>query len=640
MAASAGDALLQLITGTSPDVIVVLDPTGEVTFCSPAVERLLGWAAGALVGQRLAALAHEGDRPGLEEVLGAVRQGVPGVLQFRLRGADGRHRWVDCSAGLAAGEEAAGRCVCILRDEEERHAARAYADEALAEKERYLRAIFENALDAMVIVDGDGTIVDANPAAERLAGAGPASPAGATIMGQALKSLVTPSRVDELRGTWSRFLLERQLSGRTEIATVVGPRAVEYALVADVLPGLHLGIIRDVTELLGMQAALALADRLASMGTVAAGVAHELKNPLAYVGANLEFLQEGLAGIAARRPEEARAVAPLAEAVREALVGQQRMQVIVRDLKTFSRDDDSADAVADVHRVLESCINMSWSEVKRRATLRKELRAVPPVRISDARLGQVFLNLLINAAQAIPEGDPRRHEVGLATRPLEGGWVEVEVWDTGLGIPPEVRARIFEPFFTTKRPGEGTGLGLSICKSIVETAGGSIAVESEPGRGARFRVVLPAAEGMAPSVDLRRRPRVLVLDDEPLVASAIERALLAEWDVQSLTRAASLAERLARGERYHVVLCDLSLPEEDGVAVHRMLKRLDPRLALRTGFLTGGTVPAAARAYCEAEAIERLEKPFEVLKLRALVARLAARGTAGEVAPPPGVGPV
>jgi CheY-like chemotaxis protein/anti-sigma regulatory factor (Ser/Thr protein kinase) len=283
---------------------------------------------------------------------------------------------------------------------------------------------------------------------------------------------------------------------------------------------------------------------------------------------------------------------------------------------------------------------MSWLEVKRRATLRKELRAVPPVRISDARLGQVFLNLLVNAAQAIPEGDPRRHEVGLATRPLEGGWVEVEIWDTGSGISPEVQARIFEPFFTTKRQGEGTGLGLSICKSIVETAGGSIAVESEQGKGSRFRVVLPAAHGVSASVDLRRRARVLVLDDEPLVASAIERGLIAEWDVQTLTRAATLAERLARGERYDVVLCDLSLPEEDGLAVHRMLKRLDPGLARRTAFLTGGPVPAAARLYCEGEEIARLEKPFEMLKLRALVARLAARGPGPEIPSPGGAAPV
>jgi len=633
MTLTAGEALLQLISGTSRDVILVLDAGGGVTFASVAAERLLGWAPGALLGQPLTGLAHQEDRLALEEVLGAVRQGVPAVLQFRVRAADGRHRWVDCSAGACAGGSAEGRLVCVLRDEEERHAARSYADQALAEKERYLRSVFDNALDAMVIVDGQGLVVDSNPAAERLAGGGHA---GVPLLGLSLAAIVVPERVPELRGAWNRFLLERQLSGRTEIGTPAGPRTVEYALVAEVLPGLHLGVIRDVTELLTMQAALALSDRLASMGTVAAGVAHELKNPMAYVGANLEFVQEGLAGLAARRPEEARAMAPLAEAVREALVGQQRMQVIVRDLKTFSRDDDSPDAVADVHRVLESCVNMSWSEVKRRATLRKELRAVPPVRISDARLGQVFLNLLINAAQAIPEGDPKRHEVGLATRPLDGGWVEVEVWDTGSGIPAAVRARIFEPFFTTKRPGEGTGLGLSICRSIVETAGGSIEVASEEGKGSRFRVILPAAEGVSPTVDLRRHRRVLVLDDEPLVASAIERALLSEWDVQSLTRATSLAERLGRGERYDVVLCDLSLAEEDGVAVHRMLQRLDPALARRCAFLTGGPMPASARAYCEAEGIERLEKPFEVHKLRALVARLAARGAAGEEPPPAG----
>ena len=503
MTGPSGDALLQLISGAARDVIVVLDPAGRVTFASAAVERLLGWAPAALLGQPLSARVHGEDRAALEEVLGAARRGVPGVLQFRMRAPDGRHGWVDCSAGPVADGEAAGSCVCVLRDEEERHAARGYADQALVEKERYLRAVFDNALDAMVIVDGESVIVEANPAAERLAGGGRA---GVPLLGTALRTIVTPARSIELRGAWRRFLQERQLAGRTEIGTASGPRTVEYALVADVLPGLHLGVIRDVTELLAMQAALALADRLASMGTVAAGVAHELKNPLAYVGANLEFVQQGLAGLAVRHPDEARALAPLAEAAAEALVGQQRMQVIVRDLKTFSRDDDSAGAVADVHRVLESCVNMSWSEVKRRATLRKELRAVPPVRISDARLGQVFLNLLINAAQAIPAGDPGRHEVGLATRPLEGGRVEVEVWDTGCGIAPAVRDRIFEPFFTTKRPGEGTGLGLSICRSIVETAGGTIEVESEEGKGSRFRVVLPAAEALAPTASQEVSP--------------------------------------------------------------------------------------------------------------------------------------
>jgi PAS domain S-box-containing protein len=490
---------------------------------------------------------------------------------------------------------------------------------AAQDQQRYLHAIFDNALDPMLLLDPEGRILEANPAAERLLG-----PDGPALMGAPVQSLGADGPSGEASAGWARLQRDGQAKGRLELPAAGGRRAVEYTLVPGVLPGVTLAILRDVTELLGMQARLASADRLASVGTVAAGVAHELKNPLAYVGANLEFIQEGLAALAWRRPEEARAVASMSESVREALQGTQRMQVIVQDLRTFSRDDGAEGGVADVHKVLESCVNMSWSEVKRRATLRKELRAVPPVRCSEARLGQVFLNLLVNAAHAIPEGDPRRQEVGLATRPLEGGRVEVVVWDTGAGIPPELRARIFEPFFTTKRPGEGTGLGLSICRSIVEGAGGTIEVESEPGRGARFRVVLPAAVVEATSADLRRHPRVLVVDDEPLVASAIERALLAEWDVQSLTRAASVAERLARGERYDVLLCDLGLPEEDGVALHRMVARLDPGLARRTALLTGGAVPAAARAYCEAEGIACLEKPFEVMKLRALVARLAA----------------
>jgi PAS domain S-box-containing protein len=614
--------LYQLVVEEARDLIAVLAPDGAVRLASPAAGRLLGWGPDQLQGRPLGELVHEADRGAWDAALQRARQGQAGVLQLRLRQVDGGHRWMDCSASPVSRAGEIECVVCVLRDEEERHAARAYADDALREKERYLRSVFDNALDAFVMFDAGGIVVDANPAAERLVGAG--SEALPTLLGVPLSTFPSPGRAEDTAEAIRCFEEDRRLAGRIDLATGAGLRTVDFTLVGDVLPGLHLGVFRDVTDLLTMQSSLALADRLASIGTVAAGVAHELKNPLAYVGANLEYLLEGLAGLATRKPEEARAIGPLADAVREALVGAQRMQTIVRDLKTFSRDDEDPSAVVDVHRVLESCVNMAWSELKRRATLRKELRAVPPVRATEARLGQVFLNLLVNATQSIPEGDPRGNEVGIGTRPLEGNRVAVEVWDTGTGIAPAARARIFEPFFTTKRQGEGTGLGLSICRSIVEAAGGTIEVEAEAGRGTRFRVILPAAPGSAPAPDLRRRPRVLVLDDEPLVASAIERALLADWDVQSLTRAATLAERLARGERYDVVLCDLSLPDEDGVSVHRMLHRLDPGLAGRTAFLTGGPVPAASRTYCEAERIPCLEKPFEVGRLRELVAQLAA----------------
>jgi PAS domain S-box-containing protein len=615
------DPLLAHVADSARDVLTVEGPGGDLRWISPSVGRLLGWRPAELLGTTLASLVHESDRPALDAAARGFRQGTPAMIQFRLRGADGLHRWVDASFSPCLHDEALEVVVGVLRDEEDRHAARAYADDALREKERYLRAVFDDALDPMVIVDHRGLIVDANPAAHRLV----TGEAGRGLLGLRLRRFVTPASRQAANDLWRRLPEDGRVTGRIELATAGGPRTVEFAVVADVLPGLHLGVVRDLTELLSMQARLALADRLASVGTVAAGVAHELKNPLAYVGANLEFLQEGLTSLAARRPEESRAVGALLEAAREALTGAQRMQVIVHDLKTFSRDDDDPHATADVHRVLESCINMAWSEIKRRATLRRELRAVPPVRLAEARLGQVILNLLVNAAQALPLGDPRGHEVGIATRPASGGLVEIEVWDTGVGISPAIQSRIFEPFFTTKRPGEGTGLGLSICKSIVDAARGTIEVASEPGKGARFRVLLPSAAEVTVEWAARRRPRVLVLDDEPLVASAIERALLAEWDVQSLTRATTLAERLGRGERYDVVLCDLSLPEEDGVSLHRALARLEPGLAGRTGFLTGGSVPAAARAYCEANAIPCLEKPFEVLKLRALVASLHER---------------
>ncbi|MFP2963147.1 ATP-binding protein [Myxococcus sp. 1LA] len=258
------------------------------------------------------------------------------------------------------------------------------------------------------------------------------------------------------------------------------------------------GVAVDITDRKAMQAQLVVSDRLAAVGTLAAGVAHEINNPLAFVLSNLSFLTGELHALTRELPSGR--MAELEEVLRDATDGAHRVRQIVRDLRTFSRGDDEVATAVNVQAVLESAITLARSELKLRAQIVRDYREVPLVEGNEGRFGQVFLNLLINAAQAIPLGQPERHEVRL-TLGTAGDRVIIEVRDTGMGMSPEVRARIFDPFFTTKPVGEGTGLGLSICHGIVTGFGGDISVESEEGRGSTFRVSLPVARRARESLE-------------------------------------------------------------------------------------------------------------------------------------------
>ncbi len=256
-----------------------------------------------------------------------------------------------------------------------------------------------------------------------------------------------------------------------------------------------IGVALDITERKTMEAKLIQAERLASMGTLAAGVAHEINNPLTYVMANIGYVSERLHKLLPDYPSTTLSaqLEELATALAEAQEGAIRVRQIVRDLKTLARGDDERYGPIDVRRVIESSINMISSEIRSKAELVLDLGPVPMVDASESRLGQVILNLLVNAAQAIGTGDVATNKVRIATSTDATGRAVVTVADTGAGIPPDVVGRIFDPFFTTKPVGVGTGLGLFICHGIVKVLGGDITVDSAPGRGTTFRVVLPPA---------------------------------------------------------------------------------------------------------------------------------------------------
>jgi CheY-like chemotaxis protein/anti-sigma regulatory factor (Ser/Thr protein kinase) len=298
----------------------------------------------------------------------------------------------------------------------------------------------------------------------------------------------------------------------------------------------------------------------------------------------------------------------------------------VRDLRVFSRGEDEQPGPVDVEHVMESTLRMAWNEIRHRARLVKHYARVPPVEASEARLGQVFLNLIMNAAQAMTEDLASTNEIRISTS-VQGQRVQVEVSDTGSGIDPDVMKRLFTPFVTTKPVGVGTGLGLSICHRIVTSFGGEISVESKVGKGTRFRVTLPfAREPLATttraapaSSAARRRGRILVVDDEPLVAKVVSRSLAANHEVIGLERSTEALALVRGGERFDVILCDLMMPEMSGIDFYKALYEFAPEQAGVVVFLTGGAFTPRARRFLDEVPNRWLEKPFDPAQLISLV---------------------
>jgi nitrogen-specific signal transduction histidine kinase len=370
------------------------------------------------------------------------------------------------------------------------------------------------------------------------------------------------------------------------------------------------------------------AQRLAAIGTLAAGVAHELNNPLTFVLANTEIAADAVRRLRGA-PADAEGWEEASQALADALEGAERMRMILRDLRTLVRPDDMLPGSTDVRAVLEHAAGLASTEVRPRARLVWDVAAVPPVRGTEGRLTQVFLNLLVNAAHAIPEGDPAGHVIRLTVRRRPDGDVVIDVADSGAGIPPETLPRVFDPFFTTKPVGLGTGLGLWVCKNIVTALGGSLEAESTVGRGTTFRVALPAADGepVRPrraegEADGRPRPRVLVIDDEPLVATSVRRQLAAEFTVDAASGAADALARVHAG-RYDAVICDVMLEGKNGLDLVDELRRAHPALDGRVLLVTGGASPALAERLARS-GVRWLAKPFGGRQLRDALRELLA----------------
>lgn len=504
------------------------------------------------------------------------------------------------------------------------------------ERATVLRSVLETVAEGVVVTDAQGEFLLWNPAAEAILGAGTLSlPAREwpARCGLRFSDTLQPVSCEQsplrraLQGQVvdgvEPFTLRNTTSGQDKyVAINARPLEEQGAVVGAV------GVLRDVTEERANQTRLLVADRLASVGMLAAGVAHEINNPLAAVVANLELATEVLAGCLGQEG----ASQELSEAVHmlhEASEGASRVRKIVRDLSVFSRTEADENSAVDIHRVLESVLRMAQNELRHRARLVRNYGQVPFAHGNESRLSQVFLNLIMNAVQALPDGRADQNEITLTTERDREGRVVISIADTGAGIDPEAMKRLFVPFFTTKQVGVGTGLGLSICHRLITAAGGEIRVESQPGAGSVFHVVLraaseaenlrskpPATEAVTPAV---RRGRVLVIDDEPAILGILARALRSQHDCVGVTTASEGLARLRAGEPFDVILCDLMMPVMSGMDFHVELTRVAPEQAGKVVFLTGGAFTAKMQAFLKEVAIDHIEKPFDARTIKAAV---------------------
>jgi PAS domain S-box-containing protein len=608
---------------------------GYLRTVNSAWTKTLGWSSLELLWKPWLDIIHPDDRAEMAAAIDELRSHEPRVdFTNRCRSTDGSYRWLEWRAALE--REA---IYAVATDVTATRATR----EALRRSSEALSTMLDSIGDGVIATDRSGAIDRMNPVAERLTEWTFAEAHGKPILD------VLPLLSGETRGKVDDPLhraIREGVVGQLPKHTLLVRRDGTEIPIADSCAPIRAGdgtvdgaimVIRGLTAQhdaeavqANVQKQLVFADRMAAVGTLAAGVAHEINNPLSFVVANIDLAIEEVRSIGGG--SSSGQMKELEEMLREARAGAARVTKIVRGLKTFSRSEEERPGVIDIVHVIKLSVSMALNEIRHRASLVEDFGKVPYVEADEARLGHVFINLLVNAAQAFKDVNTDTNEIRVSTSTDAEGRAVVEVRDNGSGIPPALLSRVFGPFFTTKPIGVGTGLGLAISHGIVTQMGGSMSVESELRGGTTFRVVLPPAASTelrttavnGQSAGLGRPGTVLVVDDEPAVGPVIRR-VLAHHHVTVVATAKAALDLFAAGQNFDVVLCDLMMPCMSGMDLYRELARLYPETALRVVFLTGGAFPPEGNAFLDRVANERMDKPFDTDKLRELISKFVRR---------------
>lgn len=489
--------------------------------------------------------------------------------------------------------------------------------ETLRKAEWRFRTLFRVAPDAVLTVFESGRIGEANDAVRDILGLH-----APQVVGRTLDEFVAEPDRERWQTEFANVLAGQPSRLELHVRHEAGVRLVALAArrLPETDPPMVLLLGRDMTAEREMRARLAETERLAAVGELVAGVAHEVNNPLCTISAFAQLLQRDQALTAEQR-----------EAVD--IIGSEttRASQVLRDLLTFARRSEAETGTIQLNELIERTLRLrSYEMGSLGVTSEPELAPDLPLVEGDARqLQQVVLNLVMNALQAM-EGAGRGGTLRVATR-RDGDRVVLDVADAGPGIPPEARPHVFEPFFTTKR--QGTGLGLSVSYGIVAAHGGSISVAATGPDGTTFRVTLPAMEEVErhePEPPAERAPpaspiagiEMLFVDDELALHRGIRTyARRRGFGVVTVPDGATALDA-ARRRRFDVVVCDLRMSGIDGPAFFEVLRREHPSLATRTLFITGDLVSAGSRAFLDAAGQPVLAKPFDLERLETSVAAL------------------
>lgn len=506
----------------------------------------------------------------------------------------------------------------------------------LSERERWFSTTLRSLGDAVIATDPSERITFMNTVAQQLTGF-----TGNSALGRPLREVL---RLVDIAGTTVKspvaealhsgfaaaLPFDTQLIDRHGVSRDIDDAATPIVDDRGALLG---GVIvfRDVTDQKRLERRLETAQRVASLCTMAAGIAHEINNPLAITISNVAFVEaemEIARSDLATAPEGARWMMLMdgwLEALKDASAGAERVRKVVATMRSLSGLAKPSREILDVTHLLEQALKLTNVALRQKARLVRAYGTTPFVHVDENQLVGVFVTLLDNAAEAIDEGAPETNEIRLSTYTDDAGRAVIEVTDTGKGIPRAQLTKIFDPFFSTKGLGAGMGVGLSVSHTFVAAAGGELTVESEVGRGTTFRVSLPAAD--AAQIDPTRettphgtgRARVLVVDDEVAVVKAVSR-VLREHDVHTETDSRAALARLLAGDSFDVILCDLMMPHITGSELHDQLVHARPELAAKIVFLTGGAMSKVAEEFLAQTPRTVLEKPFSARELRELVA--------------------
>jgi len=645
---SARERRLAMILDTSGDAMLAWDRSGRVTDANRAALVLTGLGREELIGRNIGSLLD----PEPDPAVGLPQPDARLVLVART--PEGAPRRLPVAATITAVEDdPLVGCHALLRDLSAWEASEREVVAHLArirELEEQHRTLLDNAPLVIFRLDPRTLeLVYLNHCAERLlsvpldeALATPGFLCGLHVDPEgvaAYDEAVLRARAGMRSSPYEARLARRgahAITARGTIYPLVGKEGEVVAIE---------GLFMDVSVEHAARTRLIQADRLSTLGTLAAGVAHEINNPAAFILLGLDMMARMLDGPGVDLgPTVSEQVRHMLGELRDST---RRIVDIVRDLRMFARAPGGTRRIAvDVNRTVESALSLTRGQIIERARIVRDLGDVPMVLIDEGRLGQVLVNLLVNAAQAIPRNAPGEPAVTVTTRSDDPRTVEIEVRDTGLGIPPEILDRIWDPFFTTKEPGAGTGLGLSISREIIERSGGRVYVESPiegevPPGGARFVIVLPAAGRgdssippmpSTPPRSIRSGVRVLVVEDEAPLARALAEEIGRVHEVSVAGGAQGALEAIAV-TRFDVILCDLRMPGMSGEAFYEKVVVSMPDVAKRFVFMTGVGFGADIERFLADSGRPVLEKPFSAEDALAVIQKVVTRH--GRASTPP-----